>query len=323
MSRPRFLDADPSVISSLEYGLGARIRGEVPAEAGFTRAVASTLTLDDGRLVFVKAGYDPHVHEGLRNAVDCDAALADRTLAPAVTATAGIGDPTGTGGWMAVAWDHVPGGHVQSWSAADVPAVVDLAARLASGTRADLVTATIPFADAFAAMTGTFTVLAGATPSGGAKPLPVGHLRAVPVWAGLDLDHLTGLEACWVPVLRPGGFLQHGDLRRDNLIAGADGRLRLLDWTHRWTGPGWVDLALLMPDLIRDGVDPETVWNRSVWAPVPDRDVNVLLAGLTGYWFNAGHRPELRQAPGLRVLQRAQGAACAAWLAGRLRAGRR
>ena len=127
---------------------------------------------------------------------------------------------------------------------------------------------------------------------------------------------------------RPGGALVGGvawrrsseprDLRRDNLIAGSDGRPRIVDWTHRWTAPGWADLVLLGPDLARDGLAPESGLASSVWAAAPAGDVDVMLAGLIGYWFNAGHRPALSHAPGLRELQRAQGRAAAAWLARRL-----
>ncbi|WP_143133920.1 aminoglycoside phosphotransferase [Actinoplanes philippinensis] len=321
-TRPRLLDAPAEVVAALGAALGSAVAREVPAAAGFTPAVASVVALADGREVFVKASDDPGLHEGLRNAVDCDAALTDRSLAPPVLASLACG------AWRVVAWARLPGGHVGRWSSRDVPAVLDLAARLAAATRPCRVPGTVPFPHAFAGRIGTFQALV----SGGRPGPEVDHLAGTPVWSGLDPVRLAALEAGW-PLLAEGGHrrhghlhhghlhhghLHHGDVRRDNLIRGTDGRLRLLDWTHRWTAPGWADLVLLMPDLIRDGLDPEPILAASVWAGAPAHEVNVLLTGLLGYWFNAGHRPDLPHAPGLRALQRAQGSACASWLATRL-----
>ncbi|GIF38809.1 aminoglycoside phosphotransferase [Actinoplanes xinjiangensis] len=306
--RPRLADAPEGIIAALGDALGSGVARETPAPAGWTPTVASIIALVDGRDVFVKASGDPELHEGLRNAVDCDAALTDRSLAPPVLAALTVG------GWRIVVWECLPGGHVGRWSRRDVPGVLDLVSRLAAGTHPCRLPETEPFAHAFRDRIGTLTALAGRT---GNPTIEVGHLDATPLWSGLDPLRLAGLEADW-PVLAGGGHLHHGDVRRDNLAYGRDGRLRLLDWTHRWTAPGWADLVLLMPDLVRDGLDPEQILTASVWAGAPTHEVNVLLAGLTGYWFNAGHRPEPPHAAGLRALQRAQGRACASWLARRL-----
>jgi hypothetical protein len=277
------MDAPEGVVAALGGALGSGVARETATPTGYTPAVASILTLADGRSVFVKASDDPGLHEGLRNAVDCDRALTDRSLAPPVLAALTAGE------WRIVAWECLPGGHVRRWSWRDVPAVLDLASRLAADTRPCRVPETEPFAHAFRDRIGTLQALAGG------DVFEIGHLDGTPLWSGLGPERLAALEADW-PALAGGDHLHHGDVRRDNLAYGADGRLRLLDWTHRWTAPGWADLVLLMPDLIRDGLDAETILAASVWADAPAHEVNVLLAGLTGYWFNAGHRPDLPHA---------------------------
>lgn len=70
---------------------------------------------------------------------------------------------------------------------------------------------------------------------------------------GLDVPQLAGLEDRWFDVLAAGTALQHGDLRADNVVREPGGRLRLVDWTHRWTVPGWADLVRLGPDLLANG----------------------------------------------------------------------
>ncbi|GLX99869.1 MULTISPECIES: hypothetical protein [Actinoplanes] len=311
MPRPLFRQAPPEVVTALGDALGSPVVAETAAPAGFTPTVASTLTLADGRRTFVKASGDPDRHQGLHTAVACDAALTDRTLAPPVLATVTLAD------WCAVAWDHLPAGHVEAWAPGDVPAILDLTARLAAGTRPCRLAGAVPFAHDFQGeMVGTARALAGRDMP---DPPHVAHLTGIPLWSGLDLHRLATLEEDWVPALSGGDHLHHGDLRRDNLVRGPDGRLRIVDWTHRWTAPGWADLILLGVDLTRGGLDAERILAASVWAAAPAHEVNVLLAGWTGHWFNAAHRPEIPHAPGLRRLQHDQGRACAAWLARRLR----
>ena len=68
--------------------------------------------------------------------------------------------------------------------------------------------------------------------------------------------------------------LQHGDIRRDNVMREPSGRLRLVDWTHRWIAPGWADWVRLVPDIATDGFDAETVFQQSAWAHADEYEAN-------------------------------------------------
>ncbi|GEA86524.1 hypothetical protein [Cellulomonas cellasea] len=133
---------------------------------------------------------------------------------------------------------------------------------------------------------------------------------------------LAGLESRWLTTLGPGSALHHGDLRRDNVLREPGGRLRVVDWTHLWTSPGWLDLVRLGADVAACGHDPERLLRRSCWADAPGDAVDVVLAGLAGRAWREGHLPELPGVPGLRRMQREQGLHGLRWLEARLAARR-
>ena len=145
----------------------------------------------------------------------------------------------------------------------------------------------------------------------------VDHVRDLVLPVSVPVSVLAELESRWLPVLRPGGALHHGDLRRDNVIRQPDGRLRIVDWTHLWTAPGWMDLVRLAPDVAACGHDPEALLRSSPWAGTPEDHVNVALAGLAGRAWREGHLPDLPDVPGLRDMQRAQAFHLLRWLESR------
>ena len=132
------------------------------------------------------------------------------------------------------------------------------------------------------------------------------------------MELLANLEEEWFEVLGPGDAMQHGDLRRDNVVRCAPNeqqRLWVVDWTHIWTGPGWMDLVRLAPDMADCGFDPEILLRGSCWADADPHEVNVALAGLAGRAWRDGHLHDL---PILRQMQRQQAVQTLLWLGSRL-----
>lgn len=304
--RPRLLDAPEDVVVTLAERLGSPVVRERSALEGFSQSVASWLLLQDGREIFAKAApaYPAWGADPIRNGV----VLADVTgdLGPRLLC-AWEGD-----GWVVAVYEVLEGEALTRWERSDLPHLQAAVATLARCGTGRSVPGTEPFSEAIGPRIGAWQSLAVGTRSG-----RVSHLARVERWPGPETTTLAELEEGWHDALR-GDALLHGDLRCDNFVREAGGRLRVVDWTHRWTGPGWVDLITLGPDLGRSGLDPQEVLTSSVWAGAPSGAVDVLLAGLAGYWFDAGHRPDLPHAPGLRPLQRAQGRAALEWLQRRL-----
>ncbi|GAA1653620.1 phosphotransferase [Actinoplanes couchii] len=300
MDRPRLADAPVDVRAAVADLLGGPIVSERPADAGFTPAIASVVN----DTLFVKAG---PVGEGLGEAVQAGVVLAPAAgaLAPRLVGSAVLGS------WRMAAYEVVEGETVTRWEAADLPHVLRAVARLRDRAAPCRVPGVTPYTQSFLPLLGTWQALAGRT--GG---IAVDHLRGLTLPVDLPLELLADLESRWIDALAPGTALHHGDLRRDNVIREPDGSLRIVDWTHLWTAPGWLDLVRLAPDLAACGHDPERVLRSSCWSDAPADAVNVALAGLAGRAWREWHLSGL---PRLRQMQQEQGTHTLRWLAARLR----
>ncbi|MCY1145019.1 phosphotransferase [Actinoplanes sp. Pm04-4] len=288
MTRPRLAEAPAAVREAVKELLGARVQTEQPAQGGFTPSIASVVVGRGSRL-FVKAA-------PLGMGVEVGAALAEAVgeIGPRLVGFRVVGD------WRVAAYEVIEGAAVRQWAAEDVPRLLSLIDRWRVRAAACRVNGATPYADAFRPMLGAW--------QGSAVPGP-------PLPVSIALPVLAELERRWLSVLRPGTALHHGDLRRDNFMREPDGRLRIVDWTHLWTAPGWMDLVRLLPDVAACGFDPEELLRRSCWADAPAEDVNVALAGLAGRAWRDGHRPG---DPALRRMQREQAYQLLGWLASRV-----
>ncbi|GIE83230.1 hypothetical protein Aph02nite_91800 [Actinoplanes philippinensis] len=273
--------------------LGEPVLVEQAAAAGFTPSIASIVMGRSGVRLFVKAA---PVGNGLGEAVEAGAVLADAVgdLGPRLVGAATCG------GWRVAAYHVVDGVTIESWSAADVDEFLRIVDRMRERLEPCPVEGVRPYAHDFVPLLGDWATL------GVTRPPPI----SAPV------ARLAELEARWTAVLSPGVALHHGDLRRDNVIREPGGRLRIVDWTHLWTAPGWLDLVRVLPDLASCGHDPESVLRRSCWRDTPADDVNVALAGLAG---RAWRDCVLPGEPRLRTMQREQAEQLLSWLDARLR----
>lgn len=331
--RPLLGNAPAEVRKAVEELLGSAIAREHAAPAGFTASIASTVTGARGSRLFIKAA---PIGDGTGEAVAAGITLA--------RAAGDLGAPlvgsVSVGAWRIAAYEVLRGEAVQQWTPEDIPHLLHLMERLREHTVPCPPLPTTPYADAFTPLLGTWAALlstsrgerapeARATgetateqtaPRGESAVAPaVKHLahRRLPV--DVPLDQLADLESRWLETLSPGEALHHGDLRRDNVVREPSGRLRIVDWTHLWTAPGWLDLVRLLPDVAASGHDPQTLLGASCWAQAPPADVNVALAGWAGRAWREGHLPEVPGLAGLRAMQREQGLHTLRWLQERLR----
>ncbi|WP_308121192.1 aminoglycoside phosphotransferase [Paractinoplanes bogorensis] len=290
-SRPRLADAPSAVQTEVEALLGERVVAEHPAGAGFTSSIASVIVGARGRRLFVKAAPDASVRNGV--------------VLAAVGGPRLVGSAT-VGAWEIAAYEVVDGSPVARWEAANLPPLV---AALRDLRRLSPVRGTSRFSEAFVPLLGTWQALHGV----GLRS-DVDHVRGKPLPVDIPLARLAELESRWLPALESGTALHHGDLRRDNFIRRPDGALVIVDWTHLWTAPGWMDVVRLAPDVAACGHDPEWLL-RSVWPDAPADAVNVALAGLAG---RAWREWPLPGPAALRHMQQEQGLNTLRWLAQRL-----
>jgi hypothetical protein len=316
-ARPRLLRTAPaSVIEQVTGLLGSTIVREEPAAAGFTESVASIVIAASDARVFVKAA---PVSDGSADAVRAGGELAAviGDLGPPLLQLI-EGD-----GWVAAVYEVVPGHAITEWQQGDVDRLAELSDRFAARLNPAPISGTEPYARAFAPLLGTWPALAGsaaanlATAPDSHAAATVRHVQHRDLPYGLHVELLAELEADWFTVLEPGTALQHGDIRRDNVVREPGGRLWLVDWTHRWTAPGWADWVRLAPDVAAGGFDPERVLQNSAWADADPHAVNVMLAGLAGRCWRDGHLPAVPGLPQLRPMQLLQGDQTLRWLARR------
>jgi hypothetical protein len=211
-------------------------------------------------------------------------------------------------------YERLPGAAVEKWQTDDLKHLAELSRKMRERLDPSPVSHTEPYANAFEPLLGTWSALAAADSPQARSVVHVGDLE-VPY--GLHIETLAELEADWFPALHSGTAPQHGDIRRDNVMREPSGRLRLVDWTHRWTAPGWADWVRLVPDLAADGHDAQSAFHQLAWADADEHGMNVMLAGLAGRAWRDGHLEAAPGLPQLRPMQLLQGDMTLRWLAQR------
>ncbi|HEX6873189.1 MAG TPA: phosphotransferase, partial [Micromonosporaceae bacterium] len=138
-------------------------------------------------------------------------------------------------------------------------------------------------------------------------------------WAWRNLDRLASLEASWTAAVADGTTLVHCDVRADNILLTERG-VFLVDWPHAVAGPAWIDLLLMMPSAMMQGIDDaERVWRDYPPARRADPDaVNAVLAAVAGFFVSSSLQPAPLNLPNLRAFQAAQGRTALTWLRERL-----
>lgn len=308
-SRPRLLDLAPSsVLEHVTEIMRGPIVLEQPAAAGFTHSIASILTAANGRSVFVKAGL---CTEDSGRAVEVGAALAEAIgdLGPELLSWCEMD------GWAVAVYQRIPGAAVEVWESRDVRELTHLSHRMRERLDPCTISHSVPYAHEFVPLLGTWSALCD---TGAADAVTVAHIKDRPLPYGLRPAELADLEADWLTALEAGTALSHGDIRRDNVMREPSGRLHLVDWTHRWTAPGWADWVRLVPDIAADGFAAAEVFQSLAWRDADAHGINVMLSGLAGRCWRDGHLPAVPGLPQLRAMQLLQGEMTLRWLAVRL-----
>lgn len=305
-SRLAWSDLPPHVRSRVEALLGARVTGATTAVGGFSPGLASTLTLSDDRVVFVKAtatDTGPGSSDLLRRERDNLRLLGPRPFTSRMMASDDDGD------WVVVVFEHVRG-------RAPHPGVKAERARMirAFEEAAASLTPSPIDADAFAARSpGALDGWATAT---------VGDPAVlVDPWIADNLEVVRSLTG-WRDA-SAGDSLVHGDLRADNMLLDGDDVV-IVDWTDVAIGAPWLDWVSAVPSicLFPGTPPPEQTFRESSLSEVGAAgDVTAFLAAVTAYFLCSSVQPIIPALPTLRRFQRAQGLVASAWLRSRVERG--
>jgi hypothetical protein len=307
--RPTWPELPVAVRDAVEQRLGSHVTDWTSHDGGYSPGLASTLRTGDGA-VFVKA---VPVAEEFSARVYRQEVERSRVLPLGIPAPRArwLLEIPADGGWVAVAFDAVPGrAPVTPLVGADLDAVAGLALELGS----------------FEIEPGVVPELADELPHtctvGLAESRPAELVRFDP-WFAAHLDELAEIEQGAIDATR-GNAVVHGDLRADNVVlVGPDDALRAVavDWPYANRGAAFYNLVGMLPAVQAEGGPaPEDVLAHHPLPPGTDDDaVTAVLVALAGYFVASSLEPAPPGIPHLRAFQRAQGEQTIAWLRRRLR----
>ncbi|MBD0737389.1 aminoglycoside phosphotransferase family protein [Streptomyces sp. CBMA29] len=289
-----------------EARLGARVATARTQAGGFSPGVAARLRLTDGTRAFVKAvtsaanPESPGIH---RSEAKVAAALPCEVPAPRLLASFERDD------WVVLLFEDIEGRTpAQPWDAAELERVLTAVGDLATLLTPSPVDVP-PVAEANAETFRGWRALATAHAAG------TDDLTGLAPWAVHHLAELAELEAGWARAAT-GKTLAHSDLRADNLLLTADGRVMVVDWPWACLAAPWFDLLLMLPSVgMQGGPPPAEIFDRHPVAAGADPDgVTAVVAAFAGFLLGNARRPAPPGLPTLRPFQHAQGVVALDWL---------
>lgn len=135
-----------------------------------------------------------------------------------------------------------------------------------------------------------------------------------------DLAHAEEAAelAARFPEALAGDRIQHTDVRDDNTLIGADGRLWICDWNWPVLAAPWFDTLTALIGPRGDGLEVEGILaERELTCDVPSEHVDIALALLAGHFLKSAGDPVPATSPHVRDAQAWQGEVVWRWLSDR------
>lgn len=305
--RITWADLPSEVRDGIEDVLGGRVVDTWSESGGFSPGTADRVRTDSGRRAFVKAVSPAQNADSpslLRHEADHLEGLAGSRHVPALIGRYDDGE------WIALIMEEIAG------RCPPVPW---------SDEHVEVAMATLA---AFAAETTPSPLRGLASTVEGLRPLFTGwtRLREDPAeridpWVAARLEALEALALTALAQLH-GCTVVHADVRADNLLIRDDSSMVIVDWPWAMTGPPWLDRLLLLINIdLYGGHDVDALADQHL-ADVDPELITGTLAGLCGFFTDAGRQPPIPGLPTLRAFQQAHADSATAWLRRRLADGR-
>jgi hypothetical protein len=296
-SRLRWIDVPPTTRLAVEAMIGGRIVDAESCPGGYSPGLATRLTLDNGRCVFVKA------MDGDAWPSECEAHRIEATIVAALPAAVPAPRFIGSfddGRWVALAFENVDGRMPEEpWTHATL-------------TRA--VAAVVQFTEA---VTPSPIVLPhdhprlGGWSDFGADRARHARLAKVSMWAADGVSKLVALEPDGLRAAQ-GSSLVHFDLYPHNMLV-TDDRVMFVDWPHARLGAPLVDLVIVLSSAAADGIDPEPFIR--TYASAADRTaIDAILVAHAGFLLAGGLAPAPPGLEAITAAKRRLGRGAVRWL---------
>jgi aminoglycoside phosphotransferase (APT) family kinase protein len=300
--RTRWSELPPEIHSEVARVLGGDIVEAVSQNTGFSPGSADRVRTEAGRRAFVKAVSRHRNPDSIgmhRREVTVMRALPSAVRAPRLLGSFDNGE------WVALVLEDLPGRHPGSANdGSDVFAVLAAVESLPLARGGDmpaLPEASDELADDFAGLS---------------KLRAEGATHDLPSWVQQNLDALEA-SANHGSAAVGGDYLVHLDCRADNVLIDDSGNAWIVDWPWAAIGAHWLDgLTYLLDARLRgERLDAEAILREHpLFAGVPRADIDAVLAGLMGLFFERGRLPAPLSMPTLRRFQLDQALAAMAWL---------
>jgi aminoglycoside phosphotransferase (APT) family kinase protein len=296
----------PSMVNdAVERFLGQHVVAAASQAWGFSPALASRLTLEDGGTVFVKAiapdeqSGAPGGSASYRREAAISEAMPEGVPVPRLVAMLEPSD------WVVLVFEDVDGRHpTLPWEEPELSRVLDAMdalTHLLTPSPLDVPKATPPGGG------GQWETLAS-------EPSLLDRLTSLDPWAPESADRLARLTVGSVAAYE-GTTMLHSDIRADNVLLTED-RVVFVDWPHAQVGAPWIDLLYFEPSVaMQGGPDPSEVFWHHPAARGADRDAVIhVLADLAGFFIYGATQEAPPGLPTLRTFQLAQGVEAVKWL---------
>jgi hypothetical protein len=285
----------PAVRAAVEQRCGAEVRSATSLNGGFTPGFASVLECEDDSRHFVKAASavaQRMFAEAYREEARKLVALPAGAPAPRLLWTLDVDD------WFVLSTEFVEARPPRRpWRMPELQLCLDMltaAAPVLTPPPAEL--GLPPASEELAAWPAFWDRLRTSRPD-----LP--HLEDAAALAGRFVEVMAGETVV------------HTDVRDDNILLTEDGRALLCDWNWPMVGAAWLDSLFLLIGPRGDGLDVAgVIESHPLLSAVPQEDIDVVLALVTGYFLKSADDPVPPTSPFLRDAQRWQGEVCWDWL---------
>lgn len=311
-AKPEWADVPPLLKHKIEELIGARVAAADIVWGGFGPSATFVLATESGAKYFCKGTHPGQTRQG-HTALQHERVNYERFPELAQFGPAYIGGAD-DGDWHVAVLDYVPRAiDVPPWTAEPTAAAIRLIAAFHRATpeRAERKLTPIQHLagfNLFRVMQGWIS-LAKSEEEQARFAAPFSDGGAALAWLKAHAEELAALEARAETMGGPRGWV-HLDIRSDNLVFAADGKVQLVDWPILAFGPQLIDIAFFLPSLAGEGGpacgDGLRLYEHEAGIRFDDADIAIAAVTVAGFFAARAGEPEIPQLPRLRWVQKMQ-----------------